>query len=75
VKLETVWVVTDPGPLSEFGDICFESTPVKLCYWATGASLVLSYAERITTVALYTIEAEARADAEARLRARDGRTG
>jgi hypothetical protein len=72
VKLETVWCVTDPSPVSEMGDVLWNATPSDLRFAIIGDHI--GRGRSFCGLTLYTTEGEARADAEARLRARDGRT-
>jgi len=60
-------VVHDPGPTSEVGDICFETDLAALAAQVRGG---FDPEGRHTNAVLYTDAALARADAEARLRAR-----
>ena len=60
-----LWVVTDPGPHSEFGDICFRATIVALSLQVRGG---LDLEERHAV--LYGLRVDAREDAERRLAAR-----
>jgi hypothetical protein len=73
MKIETMWCVDDPGPISELADICFEADPKKLVHVISGtlASGSAEYMRRMEALAIYTEEAEARADAERRLAERD----
>ena len=65
--LETFWVVHDPGPKSEVGDVCFETDLVRLAAQVRGG---FDPEGRHTNALIYTDAAIARADAEARIRAR-----
>jgi hypothetical protein len=69
VKLETVWTVTDPLATSELGDVCWECTPQDLAYAIIGDHV--GSGRSFAGLTLYTTEAEARADAEERLRKLD----
>lgn len=60
-----IWVVTDPGPRSEFGDICFRANLAGLALQVKGG---LDVEGQHTCI--YLAEADARADAQARLAAR-----
>jgi hypothetical protein len=65
--LETFWVVHDPCPKSEVGDVCFETDLIRLAAQVRGG---FDPAGRHSNAVLYTDESPARADAEARIRAR-----
>ena len=67
MKIDRLWVVTDPTPNSVIEDILFDTSPVRFPYYVIGTGADRWRAENTT---LYTEEAEARADAEARLRNR-----
>ncbi len=74
MRLETVWIVSDPTPLSELGDILFEQPIRTLHRQMMGISMGGDRNEWQTrNYTLWTDEAEARADAEARLAARPTR--
>jgi hypothetical protein len=75
MKIETMWCVDDPGPLSELADICFEADPRKPVHVISGtlASGSVEYMRRMDALAIYTDETEARADAKRRLAERDAR--
>lgn len=60
-------VVHDPGPRSEVGDICFEMDLVGLAAQVRGG---FDPEGRHGNAVVYTDPAHARADAEARIRAR-----
>jgi hypothetical protein len=76
MKLSTVWCVTDPGPRSEIGEVLWLATPEKIINCAIGcfAAGEAPLNGMLRGLTIYTTEAEARADAEARLAKRDGRT-
>jgi hypothetical protein len=61
------FVVHDPTPRSEVGDICFETDFETLAAQVRGG---FDPAGRDSNAILYTDETRARADAEARIRAR-----
>ncbi|MGK3995053.1 hypothetical protein [Sorangium sp. So ce1024] len=71
MKLETMWCVIDPMPMSELADVLFEATPERLAHIITGMSMVRSRAHLVDSLSVYTTHEEARADAEARLAKRD----
>jgi hypothetical protein len=72
MKIERFWCVTDPSPLSEIEDICFETTPRSLVTSTIGAYELSTEQVRIMlSMSLYTDEYEARDDAMDRLRRRD----
>jgi hypothetical protein len=73
MKIERFWCVTDPPAQdSELGDVCFEITPRQLVASSIGAFGLGEEQVRIMqSIAIYTDEAEARADALDRLRRRD----
>jgi hypothetical protein len=65
---EKFWIVHDPAsPKSEVGDICFETHLAGLAACVRGG---FDPEQRHTNAVLYTDAALARADAEARIRAR-----
>jgi hypothetical protein len=64
---ERFFVCHDPGPRSELGDICFETDLVRLAAQVRGG---FDPEGRHTNAVVYTDAALARADAEARIRAR-----
>ena len=66
IDVETrLWVVTDPGPRSELGDICFRADLAGLTLQVKGGlDLEAQHA------CIYLKEAEAREDATKRLAAR-----
>lgn len=66
MKIETLYLVTDPTLGSTFADVCWECTPEKLCNWAVGG-LQAGETFRKLRGAVYTSRAEAEADALARL--------
>ncbi|WP_437310047.1 hypothetical protein [Sorangium sp. So ce388] len=72
MKLETLWCVIDPTPMSEIGDVFFGATPERLAHIITGMSMVRSRAHLVGSLSVYTTSEEARADAETRLAKRDG---
>lgn len=67
MKLEALWIVRDPSPHSDVADICFSMPVPRLGDYVLGCPRGAWRGERHT---VYTDEGEARADAEARLRAR-----
>ncbi len=64
---ERFFVVHDPSPRSEVGDICFETDFETLAAQVRGG---FDPAGRHSNAILYTDESLARADAQARIRAR-----
>ena len=65
MNIRRLWVVRDPSPVSELGDIMYEVTVARLPEYVIGTGAERWRAEHTT---FYTDEAEARADAEARLK-------
>lgn len=72
MKINELWCVRDPGAASELGDILWLASPEELCRWAFGTPGE-AIGRDFTSLAVYTEEAEARADAEKRIAARDAR--
>jgi len=64
---ETTWVVHEPGPRSELGDVCFQVSLADLAAQVRGG---FDPENRHTNAVVYTDPAAARADAEARIAAR-----
>ena len=64
------WVVVDTTCVSEVADVCFSSNLERLGYYIVGGHVV-DERWHVRNPSLYTDEAEARKDAEARLEARD----
>lgn len=64
MKLSKIWVVIDPSPVSEMLDVLFETTVAELPLYVIGTGAAQWRKENTT---LYTEEAEARRDAEARM--------
>ena len=64
MKLNRVWVVRDPSPVSELVDILFETIVAKLPAYVIGTGITQWEHENTT---LYTEEGEARRDAANRL--------
>ncbi len=60
-----LWVVTDPSPRSELGDICFRATIADLALQVRGGLDLAA-----THAVLYGLRADARSDADQRLAAR-----
>ena len=60
-----IWVVVVPGPTSELGDVCFQTSIAKLALQVRGG---LDVEERHAT--MYLAAAEALRDANLRLKAR-----
>lgn len=65
MKLTSIWVVSDPSPVSELSDILYQTTPERLPLHVIGTGANRWQYEHTT---LYTNEAEARRDAESRHR-------
>jgi len=63
---QPVWVVRDPSPISELGDIFYQTTYAKLPLLIIGAGVHRWFDEHST---LYDNEEEALADAQARYKA------
>jgi hypothetical protein len=74
MRLETVWCVFSPEPGDAIVDILFSATPDLFCDWVIGTIRRRGWRTRIASLAIWTIEAEARADAESRLAKRDERS-
>ena len=71
-RITSLWVVCDPTPVSEIGDILFEASPNHLANYIVGTAMhSRDWESRRHT--LYAAEAPAREDAEARLAKRDGK--
>ena len=75
MKLEKIWMVTDPTPVSELADVLWETDVIDLMHWVIGSMAFHNCTCRkgIETPTLYTEEAEAREDAESRLQKREVR--
>ena len=76
MKLEKIWMVTDPTPVSELADVLWETDVIDLMHWVIGSMAFHNCPtcrKGIETLTLYTEEAEAREDAESRLQKRDVR--
>jgi hypothetical protein len=69
MKLEAVWLVRDPSPISEIEDICWPQDVRRLGRYVFGAGQGVWESERTT---MYTDREEAFADARARLAAMKG---
>lgn len=63
-RLDRVWCVTDATSHSELQDILWQATPLELQRWAIGGG------KADDSLTLYATEADALADAQARLAAR-----
>lgn len=70
MKLEILWLVCDPTPLSEIEDIFWRQPARTLHYQIVGIAMSGGTEWQSRHYTLWTTEAEARADAEARLAAR-----
>jgi hypothetical protein len=66
VKLDTVWLVRDPSPISVIEDICWGQEVRRLERYVWGSGQGVWEAERTT---MYSDREEAMADAKARLAA------
>lgn len=75
MKIESMWCVEDPGPVSEMADICYEATVSDIVKSVRGSACAgdTHGLRRLEALSIYTDESEARADAEQRLAARDAR--
>jgi len=71
MKLSKFWVVRDPSPESELGDILFSSDVNHFASYCIGTGHSQFMHERH---AIYTDAAEAKKDAEARLKSRSSKT-
>ena len=72
MRLDTLWIVCDPTPASEFADICWEQPVRTLHYQIVGIAMMPPRNEwQLRDYTIWTTEAEALADANARLAARD----
>lgn len=71
MKLEKVWYVMSPGPVSEIEDICGGADPVELARVCVGIGTAHHLASRLNALSLYTTEEEAIGDARSRLAGRD----
>ena len=60
MKIGSVWVVRDPGPQSELGDVVWQTTTKRLHYYVAGATIPTWEREHH---AMYTERDEALADA------------
>jgi hypothetical protein len=69
-KIDTMWVVFNPGPKSAFDGICYETT-VKGLVEGILMRNELGDTASVLALSLYTDEDSATSDAEARLAARD----
>jgi len=67
MKIDRLWIVRDPSPVSTLIDIVFETSPARLANYIRGCQ---PSEWVIENHAMYTDEAEAMADARARLAAR-----
>ncbi len=65
MKVEQIWIVTDPSPTSTLPDIMFGASFEYLAKWIKGGPSANAIAEEHPT--MYTDETEARKDAEERL--------
>ena len=68
MKLTTIFIVRDPGPLSEIEDICYEVAVSHLDDYIIGGG---TGTWRHENTVVYTTAAEALADASTRLIARN----
>lgn len=66
MKLNSFWVVCNPSPLSEIGDICWESNVADYSMFVLGTQN-MGKSIRQEGVAFYTKKSEAVADAQDRL--------
>ena len=64
MKLDTVWLVRDPGPDAIFEDVCWEQEVARLGDYVFGSGQGIWARER---TAMYTDQKEAAAHAVARL--------
>lgn len=69
MKLDTVWLVRDPSPISVIEDICWEQEVRRLGCYVWGSGQGVWEAERTT---MYSDREEAMADAKARLASMKG---
>lgn len=67
MRINRLWLVRDPSPVSVLADIVFETDPIKIANYIRGC---LPAQWVIENHAMYTDEGEAMADARARLAAR-----
>jgi hypothetical protein len=69
VRLDAIWLVRDPSPLSTLEDICWEQKVDRLADYIFGSGPGVWRQEQTT---IYTTRAEAEADAVTRLANRMG---
>ncbi len=73
MRLDRLWIVTNPGRHDTLADICHEEPMDRLPLWIVGASAGRTPADwRKLGVAYYTEEHEAVSDANERLQRREG---